>query len=134
MLGIKRKVRKNILPVNTTSLWNSVKIAKDLNVEPIPKNFLKGETQWRRVIFAMISLNSSTKRLKIRNQINITHTKRELHVRKLNNIKCLYHLFFMDAVASLNETINKFFTKKFMFETVDKSCLVYSTYDTFDFN
>ena len=36
-----KKVRKDILPGNTKSLWNSVKIAKDQSVEPIPQKLYK---------------------------------------------------------------------------------------------
>ena len=39
---MRKRVRKDIEPGNTKSLWNSVKIAKDLNVEPIPVNLYKG--------------------------------------------------------------------------------------------
>ena len=39
----RTKIRKDIRPGNSKSLWNSVKIAKDINVEPIPKKlFLRG--------------------------------------------------------------------------------------------
>ena len=33
----KKQVRKNIVPGNSKSLWNAVKIAKDINVSPIPQ-------------------------------------------------------------------------------------------------
>ena len=36
-----KRVRKDILPVNTKSLWNFVKIAKDRIVEPISQKLYK---------------------------------------------------------------------------------------------
>ena len=33
-----KNVRKNIVPGNSKSLWNAVKIAKDINISPIPTN------------------------------------------------------------------------------------------------
>ena len=38
---VKHKVRQDIIPGNTKSLWNSVKIAKDISIDPIPKNMFK---------------------------------------------------------------------------------------------
>ena len=38
----KNKVRKDILPGNTKSLWNAVKIAKDQNAEKLPNKLYKG--------------------------------------------------------------------------------------------
>ena len=37
----KKQVRKNIVPGNSKSLWNAVKIAKDINVSPIPQTMFK---------------------------------------------------------------------------------------------
>ena len=37
----KKQVRKNILPGNSKSLWNAVKIAKDIHVSPIPQIMFK---------------------------------------------------------------------------------------------
>ena len=37
----KKQVRKNIVPGNSKSLWNAVKIAKDINVSPIPQIMFK---------------------------------------------------------------------------------------------
>ena len=34
----KQNVRRNMIPGNSKSLWDAVKIAKDLNIEPIPTN------------------------------------------------------------------------------------------------
>ena len=34
----RKNVRKNIVPGNSKSLWNAVKIAKDINISPIPTN------------------------------------------------------------------------------------------------
>ena len=39
---MKKRGRKDIVQGNTKSLLNSVKKAKDLNVEPIPVNLYKG--------------------------------------------------------------------------------------------
>ena len=33
-----QNVRRNMIPGNSKSLWDAVKIAKDLNIEPIPTN------------------------------------------------------------------------------------------------
>ena len=38
----RNKIRKGIRACNSKSLWNSVKIAKDVNVEPIPKKLFLG--------------------------------------------------------------------------------------------
>ena len=41
----KKRVRKGVLPGNSKSLWDAVKIAKDLNVETIPKTMFRDNTE-----------------------------------------------------------------------------------------
>ena len=45
MLYVNRvkNIRRNIIPGNAKSLWNAVKIAKDINVSPMPSYMLNNE-------------------------------------------------------------------------------------------
>ena len=110
------KVVFNILPSNTKSLWNSVKIAKDLNVAPIPKIVYKGanpveggsicnefaqffDKKVRNIVESTEiddNINNGNCLINsnyIRNAIKVLHTKGELHVRNKINICTVFSLW-----------------------------------------
>ena len=44
----KQRVRRGLVPSNSKTLWDAVRIAKDLNIEPIPKTMFSNNIEIQR--------------------------------------------------------------------------------------